>query len=74
MSMHDVEGIALQEMSQADCRDQIGGTAKRELDLRVNGAAVPASDSNIVSTASERVDEFKDVGLASAEVCGGVNL
>jgi hypothetical protein len=37
-------------------------------------AALPASDSNVVSTASKCFDEFKDVGLTTTEIRGRVNL
>jgi hypothetical protein len=66
--MHDVESVAIHELSQTNCRDQIRGTAKRKMDLRMDCAALPAADGNVVSKGSKRFDELQYVGLATAEI------
>jgi hypothetical protein len=38
------------------------------MDLRMDCAALPAADGNVVSKGSKRFDELQYVGLATAEI------
>jgi hypothetical protein len=58
--------MALHELSQANCRDDIRRTAKRKMDLRMDGATFSVSDSNVVGTGSKCFDELQHVGFAAA--------
>jgi hypothetical protein len=48
--MHDIESLALHQLPQANCRDEIRRSAKRKLDLRMNCSTRTAGDSDVVCT------------------------